>query len=355
MAQGNPRGLKGAAVYVTEGGRRFIIPRTELTYPCHVLKMHQNAASAPVDLVMADFEDACPYEFKGPASRKTMVEALNTVDFGHKVVAIRPNNIRSPFFLGDIEAIMTGAVDRFHGIILPKTNEPEDIVYLSRLLDNLERQAGWKSRVQIEALIETPLAVVNAYKIATASDRMVGLIFGIADFSAAMGVREMVKDQNINFHYAKQAVVVAAKAAGLHAVDNAFLTIIRRDTPAEEAAYLREEMRRKHTGAANMGMDGTWVIHPQQADIANDCFTPTDDEVKKAKGAVDYYHQNGGGALMYPETGEFLDEAVIKGKLVHLAKAVQAGKVDAAYLAEAAAKSKAISGYDILQMMKRVA
>jgi hypothetical protein len=58
---------------------------------------------------------------------------------------------------------------------------------------------------------------------------------------------------------------------------------------------------------------------------------------------------------MYPETGEFLDEAVIKGKLVHLAKAVQAGKVDAAYLAEAAAKSKAISGYDILQMMKRVA
>lgn len=342
-------------MYIIEGGQRFVIPRTELTYPCHLLRMHQNAAAAPTDLVMADFEDACPYEFKGEQSRKTMVEALNSVDFGHKVVVIRPNNTRSPFFLGDLQAIMLGAVDRFHGIILPKANEPEDILYLSRLLDSLERQGGWKTRVQIEALIETPLAVVNAYKIATASDRMVGLIFGIADFSAAMGVREMVKDQNQNFHYAKQAVVVAAKAAGLHAVDNAFLTIIRRDAPPEEAKRLREELYRKNLGAANLGMDGTWVIHPQQAEIANECFTPTDEEIKNAKGAVDYYHLHGGGALMYPETGEFLDEAVIKGKLVHLAKGVQAGKVDAAYLAEVAAKSKQVSGYDILQMMKRVA
>ncbi|MSQ13718.1 MAG: hypothetical protein EXR47_06285 [Dehalococcoidia bacterium] len=342
-------------MYIIEGGRRFVIPRTELTYPCHLLRMHQNAAAAPTDLVMADFEDACPYEFKGEQSRKTMVEALNTVDFGHKVVVIRPNNIRSPFFLGDLEAIMLGAADRFHGIILPKANEPEDIMHLSRLLDTLERQGRWKTRVQIEALIETPLAVINAYKIATASDRMVGLIFGIADFSAAMGVREMVKDQNVNFHYTKQAVVVAAKAAGLHAVDNAFLTIIRRDAPPEEAKRLREELRQKNQGAANLGMDGTWIIHPQQAEIANECFTPTDEEIKTAKGSVDYYHQHGGGALMYPETGEFLDEAVIKGMLVHLAKGVQAGKVDAAYLADVAAKSRQVSGYDILQMMKRVA
>ena len=73
-------------MFVIEGGRRFVIPRTELTYPCHQLRMHQNAAQAPVDHVMADFEDACPYEFKGEASRKTMVEALQTVDFGHKEI-----------------------------------------------------------------------------------------------------------------------------------------------------------------------------------------------------------------------------------------------------------------------------
>ena len=76
---------------------------------------------APVDHVMADFEDACPYEFKGEKSRKVLVEALNTLDFGKKVVTVRPNNIHSKYFLGDIEAIVLGAPNRFHGIILPKT------------------------------------------------------------------------------------------------------------------------------------------------------------------------------------------------------------------------------------------
>lgn len=340
-------------MFILDGGKRLVIPRTELTYPCHNLRMHQNASQAPVDHVMADFEDACPYEFKGEASRKTMVEALNTIDFGRRVVTIRPNNIRSKFFLGDVEAVMLGAPNRIHGIILPKCNEPEDVVYLSKLLDGLELQAGWTYKVQIEALIETPLAVVNAYKIATASERMAGLIFGIADFASAMGVRENVKNQNQNFHYAKQATVVAAKAAGLHAIDNAFLTIIRRDAPEEEANRIRQELREKNVGAANLGMDGTWVIHPQQAEIANECYTPDDDQIATAKDIVEYYHQQGGGAIIHPATGEFHDEATIKGLLVLLAKAVQAGKLDPEWLAEQASKSAAVSGYDILQTMGR--
>ena len=174
-----------------------------------------------------------------------LVEALNTIDFGNKVIAIRPNNIRSKYFLGDVQAIMLGAPDKFHGIILPKTETPDDIVHLSRLLDALEEQGGWTTHVQIEALIETPLAVVNAYQIATASTRMAGLIFGIADFSSTMGVREMIDNQNRNFHYAKQATVVAAKAAGLHAVDNAFLRLIRPDTPPKRRPSLSSSSRRR--------------------------------------------------------------------------------------------------------------
>ena len=284
-----------------------------------------------------------------------MVEALNTVDFGKKVVTIRPNNTRSKFFLGDMEAIMLGAPDRFHGIILPKTNEPEDIVYLSKLLDSLERQGGWETHVQIEALIETPLAIENAYKIATASERMVGLIFGIADFGASLGVSEIVDGQNQNFHYAKQATVVAAKAAGLHAIDNAYLRLVRKDTPPEEASSIAEGLREKNIGAAGLGMDGTWVIHPNQAEIANECYTPTDEEIARAKRALEVYHELGGGSIIVPETGEFHDEATIKGVLTALAKAVQAGKFSADYLAEQAAKSSSVTGYDILKVMGRVA
>ena len=65
-------------MYILQKQKRFVIPRTELTYPAHTLKMNEKAAQAPVDHVMPDFEDACPYEFKGDASRKVLVEALNT-------------------------------------------------------------------------------------------------------------------------------------------------------------------------------------------------------------------------------------------------------------------------------------
>jgi citrate lyase beta subunit len=342
-------------MYLLQKLNRYVIPRTELTYPCHQLKMHQNAAAAPVDHVMPDFEDACPYEFKGEQSRQTMVEALNTVDFGHKVIAIRPNNIQSKFFLGDIEAIMLGAPDKFHGIILPKTNEPDDIIHLSKLLDAYEREGGWTTTVQIEALIETPLGVLNAFKIASASGRMAGLIFGIADFAAALGVRENVENQNQNFHYAKQATVVAAKAAGLHAVDNAYLRLVRKDTPPDEEREILAGLREKSTGAANLGMDGTWVIHPQQAEIANECFTPTDEQIAEAKHAVEFYHKAGGGSVYEPEYGKFHDEATIKACLMDLAKAVQAEKLDASWLTRQAAKSKEVTGYDILEVMRRVA
>ncbi len=342
-------------MYIMQKQGRFVIPRTELTYPAHTIKMNEKAAQAPVDHVMPDFEDACPYEFKGEPSRKTLVEALNTIDFGMKVIAIRPNNIKSKYFLGDVQAIMLGAPDKFHGIILPKTEEPADIIHLSRLLDAFEEQGGWTTHVQIEALIETPLGVINAYSIAKASPRMAGLIFGIADFSATMGVRDMIDNQNRNFAYAKQATVVAAKAAGLHAVDNAFLRLIRPDTSAEEAETIKAQLREKSEGSRDLGMDGTWVIHPQQAEIANDVFTPTDEQIAKTKRSLEVYHRLGGGSIADPETGEFYDEATTKGMLMDMAKAVQAGKLDAGYLAEMSAKSKAVSGYDILEVMGRVA
>ena len=236
-------------MFVLDNGKRFVIPRTEMTYPGHSMKLHQNAADpvkSPVDHVMADFEDACPYEFKGEKSRKVMVEALNTLDFGKKVVTIRPNNIHSPFFKGDMEAIVLGAPNRFHGIILPKTRGPEEIREVSKLLDELEKRGGWKSKIQIESLVETPHAVIKAYEIATASDRMAGLIFGIADYAANLGIREIVENQNQNFHYSKQAVVVAAKAAGLHAVDNVYLRLWRKEDSPERVAELQRGLRRQH-------------------------------------------------------------------------------------------------------------
>lgn len=341
-------------MYSLDNGARLVIPRTELTFPAHMMRMHSNAAAAAVDHIMADFEDACPPDFKGKPSRDIVVESFNTTDFGNKVVTFRPNNIHSQYFLGDVSALIQGAPDKFHGIILPKIETPEEIAYVDNLLTALEREAGWTTKISLEVLIESPLALVNSYQIATASDRMVGLIFGLADFAASIGVREVVQDQNQSFHYAKQAVVVSAKAAGLHAMDNVFFTLVRGDTSDEDAEVIRDNFRKKNSGAARMGMDGTWVIHPQQAEIANEVYSPTDEEIDEDVRSIDYYHAQGGGALVFPETNEFLDEATIKGKLATLAKGVQSGKVSKEYLADAVAKSEAVTGFSNIDVHKRI-
>jgi citrate lyase subunit beta/citryl-CoA lyase len=284
-----------------------------------------------------------------------MVEALNTLDFGKKIVTVRPNNIHSPFFKEDMEAIMLGAPNRFHGIMLPKVRGPEDIKIAAKTLDDLEKRGGWKYRVQIESLIETPHALVKAYEIATASDRMAGLVFGIADFAANLGIRDIVDNQNINFLYSKQAVVVAAKAAGLHAVDNVFLRLWKNSDSPERIAELQKGLREKNIGAANLGMDGTWVIHPQQAEIANSCYTPSQEQIDDARRVVKLYHEKGGGSMADPKSGEMIDEATIKIALMDLAKGSQAGMVGDAELREWSEKSKAITGYDILELMRRTA
>lgn len=344
-------------MFVLDGGSRFVIPRTEMTYPGHNMKLHQNAADpvkSPVDVVVADFEDACPYEFKGPKSHAVVVEAFNTLDFGRKVVCVRPNGIQSRFFVRDLEAIVRGAPNRFHGIVLPKASRPEDILYAARLLDALEREAGWDYPLQIAALIETPRGILNAHAIATASPRMAGLIFGIADFAATLGIREAVADQNRNFLHAKQAIVIAAKAAGLHAIDSVYLKLPRKDDPPERALEIEAGLREKNLGAAAMGMDGTWIIHPQQARIANECYTPNEAQIALAKRVTELYHERGGGSMADPETGDMIDEATIKIALMDLAKAVQAGSVAASYLAEQAARSRAVTGCDLLEQMRRI-
>ena len=345
-------------MYILDQGTRIVIPRTQLTYPGHSMKLHQTAADAvkaPVDHVMADFEDACPYEFKGDKSRKVMVEAFNALDFGKKVVTFRPNSIHTNFFKGDLEAVVLGAPNRFHGIVLPKTRTPEEIVQVSSMLDDLERRGGWKYKIQLETLIETPQALVNAYSIATASPRMCGLIFGIADFAANLGIREIVENQNQNFHYAKQKTVVDAKAAGLHAIDNVYLRLWRKEDSPERVAELQKGLREKNMGAAALGMDGTWVIHPQQAEIANACYTPSDEQVKDARRVVEHYHAKGGGSMADPKSGEMIDEATIKMALMDLSKGAQAGLIDQKELADWAAKSREITGYDILELMRRTA
>jgi citrate lyase subunit beta/citryl-CoA lyase len=319
--------------------REITIRRSELTLPGHRMNMLEKAAASDADEIMADCEDACPLSAKGPEVRGVIAQAFTTLDWGTKFVTFRPNNTQSPFFEGDIEYVVTHAVDRFHGIILPKIFEPSQIELVDRLLTKYEQQAGWTRKLQIEALIETAMGVENAYRIATASDRMASLIFGIADYAADIGIADAYENQNIRFLYAKQRVINAAKAAGIDAIDNVHLKVREMD-----------DLRRMTIESAGYGFDGRWAIHPSHIPVINEIYTPSDEQLEHAKKVVDLYEEadrQGLGAISDPDNGEMIDEATIKMAFKQLLKGYKAGKVEEAFM-QKAARSASHTGYNFL-------
>jgi citrate lyase subunit beta/citryl-CoA lyase len=319
--------------------KQITVRRSELTLPGHRMDFLTKAAASAADEIMADCEDACPLSAKGPQVRNTIVEAFTTLDWGTKFVTFRPNNTQSPFFEGDLEAVVKGAVDKFHGVIIPKTFKPEQIERVDELLTKFEAQSGWKTKIQIEALIETAQAVENAYQIATASDRMASLIFGIADYAADIGVADAYHNQNIRFLYAKQRVINAAKAAEIDAIDNVHLQI--RDLDA---------LKVMSAESAGYGFDGRWAITPGHLEIINAAYTPTDEQIEHAKKVVVLYEEadaQGLGAIVDPDNGEMIDEATIKIAFKQLLKGYKAGKVEEDFLKKAA-RSAQHTGYNFL-------
>lgn len=302
------------------------IRRSELTVPGHLPDLLRKAAGSAADEVMLDCEDACPVSAKGEPVRRTIVEALKTLDWGGKALFVRPNGRRTVYGHDDLEAIVTGAVDRFYGIIMPKILDAEDVHALDELLTRLEARAGWSYRLQIEPLIETARGVENAFRIAEASPRVSALIFGIADYSADMGMSDPMRDQNQRFLFAKQRVANAAKAAGLDAIDNAHLQI--RDL---------DGLRQAAQTALDYGFDGKWAMSPAHVPVINEVFSPPADQLARAKKVVRLYvaaDADGMGALLDPDSGELLDEATIKIAARLLRRGARAGLVGPDVIAE---------------------
>jgi citrate lyase subunit beta / citryl-CoA lyase len=320
--------------------KSITVRRSELTLPGHMMRFLEKAAASDADEIMADCEDACPLSAKGPEVRSVIVEAFTKLDWGDKFVTFRPNNTQSPFFEGDLEHVVKGAVDRFHGVIVPKTFEPWQIEKVDELLTKFEAASGWTYKIQIEALIETAQAVENAYQIATASDRMASLVFGIADYAADIGVGDAYTDQNIRFLYAKQRVINAAKAAGLDAIDNVHLQLNDLDA-----------LRRYSTESMGYGFDGRWAITPRHIPIINEIYTPTEAQIEQAKKVVLLYEKADAedrlGAIVDPDNGEMIDEATIKIAFRQLLKGYKAGKVEQEFMMKAA-RSSEHTGYNFL-------
>lgn len=243
----------------------------------------EKAAASGADLVFLDLEDAVAPAEKVSARAK-IVTALRTHDWGRKTRSIRINNVETEWAFEDVIHIVEEAGDVLDIIIIPKVKSAEDVRWVDTLLSQIERKHRWERRIGLEVLIEEVEAMINVEEIARSTPRLEALIFGPGDYSASQGVRvDAVGGISRDYpgdvwHYARNKVVIAAKAAGIEAVDGPFADF------KDEEGY-----RRECTRAAVLGFTGKWAIHPSQVPIANEVFSPTERQVERARKMIAAY------------------------------------------------------------------
>lgn len=259
--------------------------RSELATPASNDWMFAKAAASGADLVFLDLEDACaPAERE--AARGKAATALRQLDWGRTVRAIRMNGVDTRWAHGDVIEVVTAAREALDVIIVPKVRAARDVWWVDVLLTQLEQILGLTKRIALEALIEETEGLQNVAEIARASDRLEAIIFGAGDFSASQGARVDTNfDPVVDFpgdmwHYARARMVVAARAAGIDAIDAPFPNF------RDPAAYRLAAQR-----AAAMGYVGKWAIHPSQVEVANEVFAPTDAEIEHARRVVAAYRE----------------------------------------------------------------
>lgn len=300
----------------TSTTRETLIRRSELTCPGHSLRMMTKAAASDADQVIFDLEDACAISQKEGA-RKTVAEALTSLDFGHRIRSFRPNGPETRFFYRDIIEVVEVAGQSLDCIVLPKVNGPEDVIFADRLLTQIELCMGFQvGRIMLEALVETAEGVLHAEAIAKSSPRLSGLIFGLVDYAGDIGAKELGAQQFFYYNYAKAKVITAARAAGITAMDGVTLAI--KDM---------EACKRDSDMAARMGFDGKWAVYPPQVAVINAAFTPTLDEITRAQRILDAYAsadtEQGVGAIVIED--EMIDAATLRVEEKRLAIARRAG------------------------------
>ena len=280
------------------------------------------ARDLPVDEVFLDIEDAVAPAEKA-RSRGQVAAALASGGWGGKIRAVRVNDVRTGWAYRDVVDVIEQAGHALDAVVLPKVTGPADVGWLDLLLGQLELATGLPpGSIAIEAQIEDARGLASVDAIAAASPRLEALVFGPADFMASMGMRSLTVGAPPAgypadaFHYAHMRILTAARAHGLQAIDGPFATIADIDGLTASAA-----------SAAAIGFDGKWVLHPDQVEVVNREFSPSQPSYDRAEliiEAYDYYTTvlRQGAAML---DGEMIDEASRKLALVTAARGRAAG------------------------------
>lgn len=280
----------------------YVRRRSCLSVPGSSEKMLAKASGLPADELILDLEDAVAPADK-PAARARVAALLDQSALQERTVAVRVNALGTQWCADDI-ATVASAANPPATIVVPKVESATDLATVDRMID----AAANRGQLGVQALIESARALANVQSIADASPRARSLILGYADLASSLGRKA---GADVSWLFARESLLVAARANGLQAIDGPFLAI------GDD-----ERLRNDATAVRDLGFDGKWAIHPSQIAILNDAFTPDPEEVEEARALLahlDGSQRSGTGASTF--RGHMVDEAMRAGALDTLARA----------------------------------
>jgi citrate lyase subunit beta/citryl-CoA lyase len=267
--------------------------------------MLSKAPTLPADEVFMDLEDSVAPLAKEEA-RGNVVQALKEGDWNGKTVVVRVNAVYTKWCAGDLQEVVGNAGQFIDCIMIPKVEYASDVSFVDSLLRMIEETTGLEKRIGLEIQIETATGLRNIHDVAAESDRAETLIFGPADMSASLGLPTVTAGMPMpgypgdHWHHVLSTILIAARHAGLQAIDGPYLLI--KDLDGFRNMALR---------ARALGYDGKWALHPGQIDVLNEVFTPSQEEYDKAEAMLEAYRHatdvERQGAVMFGN--EMIDEA----------------------------------------------
>lgn len=286
------------------------LTRTMLFVPGSNPHMIQKSATSPADVVCLDLEDAVAPDQKVEA-RSIVIQSLQQIDFGLRTRMVRINALDTPYAYRDVIEVVEACWQTLDLIMLPKTNNAQDVLFIDTLLKQIEANINCVSSIGIESQIETAAGFMNLREIAQSSPRLEALVFGPGDYAASMRMPLSnigVADEfdalypGHRWHAAMHSIVAAARANGLRCMDGPY------------ADYQDNAgMERASSIARALGFDGKQCIHPNQLELVNRIFSPLPAEVEWAREVVTaYQHSSAAGRGAFSYKGKMIDAANIR-------------------------------------------
>ncbi|HRR08832.1 MAG TPA: CoA ester lyase [Rhodothermales bacterium] len=255
----------------------------------------EKAATIEVDVVVLDLEDGTALSRKEEA-RQTALTILKEIAFGNRLVMVRINDLRSPFWQDDLAAFSEKMPD---GIVIAKTEASSEVEMVAAYIEEQEQKLGIElGRTKLFAVIESSKGLVSIREIAMCTQtfpRLSGLIFGAEDYAGSIGATRT--KEGVEILFARSRVVMFAKAFGLDAIDTIYGNF-------KDLAGLEVETNL----VKNLGFTGKLAIHPCQVPVIHQVLRPSEKEIEEARQLINAYkdHQkNGHGVFSW--NGRMID------------------------------------------------